>query len=281
MKSLDAHLHEFKTEGYTIFPKILDDTWVQQMRDAFHEIVERIPTPDGSKPTLLVDLIEHKPKLTVPAITIPRILDFSELLIGPYVQLESITYRCIPPMPKAEAEKRPTGYHRDMFAFFPEDDIYHRPLLFNAIVYLQDLTDDIGPLRVIPGSHMRGMSYSGEINAYHPDEKLVYPKSGDIVMFHCSMLHSGTHNMSNEDRYLFIITYNHSWLKYRANYSGPNSQAVIRDAHERNDRRLLRLLGVDDLLFRRANWGFREPDEEIWKQWREEDRAALAAGHQA
>ena len=50
MKSLDAHLHEFKTEGYTIFPKILDDTWVQQMRDAFHEIVERIPTPDEVNP---------------------------------------------------------------------------------------------------------------------------------------------------------------------------------------------------------------------------------------
>ena len=107
MKSLDAHLHEFKTEGYTIFPKILDDTWVQQMRDAFHEIVERIPTPDGSKPTHLVDLIEHKPKLTVPAITIPRILDFSELLIGPYVQLESITYRCIRRCPKQRPKNAP------------------------------------------------------------------------------------------------------------------------------------------------------------------------------
>ena len=51
------------------------------------------------------------------------------------------------------------GFHRDMFAEFPQEGIYHRPgdrLLFNALSYFaQDLDDEIGPLRIIPGSHMK------------------------------------------------------------------------------------------------------------------------------
>ena len=283
MKTLDEHLHEFKTDGYTIFPKILDDKWVQEMRDAYHQIAERLSTPDGKKATSLpypAEMIEYAPKLTLPAITIPRILDFAEMLVGPYVQLESIAYQCSPPISKKEAARRIEedgwGYHRDMFAFFPEDGVYHRPLLFNAVVYLQDLTDDIGPLHVVPGSHMQAMSLPTRPKSLLPENKVVYPKAGDIVMFHCSMLHSGTPNTSDEDRYIFIVTYNHSWLKYRANYNGPNSQAIIRQARERNDRRTLRLFGVDDLLFSRANSGFRLPDEERWKEWVAEDKEALA-----
>jgi hypothetical protein len=38
---------------------------------------------------------------------------------------------------------------------------------------------------------------------------------------------------------LGIITYRHSWLKFRANYKAPNSQKIMRKARERNDRRTL------------------------------------------
>ncbi len=60
---------------------------------------------------------------------------------------------------------------------------------------------------------------------------------------------SGTQYSSIENRYISIITYNHSWLRFRANYNGSNSQEIIRQAPERNNRRTLRLFGVDDLLF--------------------------------
>lgn len=46
-------------------------------------------------------------------------------------------------------------------------------------------------------------------------------------MFHCSMRHAGSPNVSAKPRYIYIITYNHSWLKYRGNYNGPNAQAII------------------------------------------------------
>ena len=138
-KTLEQHLDEFKTVGFTLFPKMLGDDWVAEMRDAFEEIADRIPNPDGSRSATFVDVLEHKPDLVLSAMSNPRLLDFAEMIVGPHVQLESVTYRRTAPQP---ADTNPVlGFHRDMFAEFPQEGVYHRPLLFNALSYLQDLDD--------------------------------------------------------------------------------------------------------------------------------------------
>lgn len=269
-KTLDQHLDEFKTVGFTLFPKMLGDDWVAEMRDAFEEIADRIPNPDGSRSATFVDVLEHKPDLVLSAMSNPRLLDFAEMIVGPHVQLESITYRRTSPQP---ADTKPVlGFHRDMFAEFPQEGVYHRPLLFNALSYLQDLDDRNGPLRILPGTHMKAMSLTPEERTQsHPDEVILYPQAGDIAVFHNAMLHSGTANYSDEHRYLFFLTMNHSWLKHRANYTGPVSESVKARARHTGNRRLLRLLGEDPLFVPRANSGFNEPDEEMWKKWIGED----------
>jgi len=278
-KTLEQHLEEFKTIGFTLFPKMLDDDWVAQMRAAFEEIADRIPNPDGSRSATFVDVLEHKPDLVLSAMSNPRLLDFAEMIVGPHVQLESITYRRTAPQP---ADTKPVlGFHRDMFAEFPQEGVYHRPLLFNALSYLQDLDDENGPLRILPGTHMKAMSLTPEERTQpHPDEVILYPQAGDIAVFHNAMLHSGTANYSDDHRYLFFLTMNHSWLKHRANYTGPVSESVKARARHTGNRRLLRLLGEDPLFVPRANSGFNEPDEEMWKKWIGEDaefeRACLA-----
>ena len=273
MKPLEEHLAEFKRDGFTLFPRMLDPAWIREMRDGFEELEGRTPNADGSRPSAITNLLEHKPEPVLRALSNERLLDFAEMLVGPHVQLESITFRRTPPEP--EKDGAALGFHRDMFAFFPEDGVYHRPLLFNALSYLQDLTDESGPLRIIPGSHMRALRMTREqARKPHPEEVIVYPNAGDVAVFHCSMLHSGTVNRSTDHRYLFFLTFNHSWLKHRANYQGPVSQAVIARARARGDRRLLRLLGVDDQFVQRANCGFLNPDEENWQRWIADDAAA-------
>ena len=180
-KTLEQHLEEFKAIGFTLFPKMLDDDWVAQMRAAFEEIADRIPNPDGSRSATFVDVLEHKPDLVLSAMSNPRLLDFAEMIVGPHVQLESITYRRTAPQP---ADTKPVlGFHRDMFAEFPQEGVYHRPLLFNALSYLQDLDDRNGPLRILPGTHMKAMSLKPEERTQpHPDEVILYPQAGDIAL---------------------------------------------------------------------------------------------------
>ena len=164
-KLLKEHISEFKTQGFTVFPKTFDETWMQRAREIFEETVNRIPYQGDTPPTNLINMIEHAPHHTLQAITVPKILDFAEAIIGPYVQLESITYRRIPSITKAEAAKQSKGG-------------YHRPLLFNAIVYLQNLTDGTSPLRVIPGSHMQSLSIPRENTTTYTGRESHLPEIG-------------------------------------------------------------------------------------------------------
>ena len=52
-------------------------------------------------------------------------------------------------------------------------------------------------------------------------------------------------------------------------------QAIVQTARANEDRRLMRLLGEDPLLYARANSGFSRDDESMWAEWIAEDRQAL------
>ena len=268
MPSIDAAVAEFRDQGYTIIPGQIDAAWMAGVRATFAAFRAADRSTWGC-----TDLIERDPEATVHAITRPAVLEIVEQLIGPWIQLESLT---LVDFPQAAGGPDVSGWHRDLFATYPQEGVYHRPLLLNAAIYLQDLTPDNGPLRVVPGSHRRAMGITAEQRqAPHPEEQLVYPRAGDVVLFHNALLHSGSANRTPASRFFYCMTYNCAWLKHRGVYAGPNAQAVIARARERGDVRLLRLLGIDDQLVHRANSGFVEPDEVTWRRWLTEDRAAL------
>ena len=52
-------------------------------------------------------------------------------------------------------------------------------------------------------------------------------------------------------------------------------QAIVQTARANEDRRLMRLLGEDPMLYARANSGFSRDDETAWAEWIAEDRHAL------
>ena len=72
----------------------------------------------------------------------PMVLDFAQLVMGPFVQLDNLTLAAMAPVPDPEdARGKAGGWHRDRWGRMP-NGAYERPLAFNAITYLQDLTDD-------------------------------------------------------------------------------------------------------------------------------------------
>lgn len=277
MKTLADRIAEFKHQGYTVFEQAfsrdLMDRWIAKYPD----LVSRQTPPGAANPTLwLSSVVEYEPWLMLPAVNDPVILDFAERVLGPFVQLDNLTFMAFPSLPRAEAEGKAGLWHRDIWGWVPTSADYIPPLACNAITYLQDLTDENGPLRVVPGSHREPVTVPQERRTTpHPREQLVYAKAGDVIFTHCALLHAGTPNWSGRERYFFSIYYNRSWLRCRDNHAGPNVAKIIAQAREKNDRRLLRLFGVDELVFRRANSGFQVADEEMWDRWIEEDRALL------
>ena len=270
-----ARLREYEAQGYTVFENIYDEDEME----VFRQEVGRLEEADGlglqRRSWWFGDMLERSPALMWPVVLQPKVLDFVEEVIGPRVQLDNLTLASFPPVPKEAEDPQVTGWHRDRWGQMPTGE-YQRPMALNTLTYLQDLTDECGSLRIVPRSHIEPTRIEDEKRqSSHPDEQLLYPKAGDVVLTHFSLLHSGTRNRSGRRRYLLSIYYNISWLKTTDTFGGPNCKRLIDQAREHNDHRALRLLGVDDHLQARGNSGHQVPEEERWAIWSEEDRLLL------
>jgi ectoine hydroxylase-related dioxygenase (phytanoyl-CoA dioxygenase family) len=190
--------------------------------------------------------------------------------MGPFAQLDSVVVNSDPPVP-SEQRGLPVMWHRDRFGFVPPG-AYVRPASVVFLAYLQPMTDDAGPLRVIPGSHRDPRLLTpDDLYAPLPDEQLIHTEPGDAVAIHHNLLHAGTRNTSQADRRFLGFILNLSVLRAEDNFAGPNCRALASSARRDKDRRLLRLLGEDPLIFPRQNSGFTRGDEADWQRWRDED----------
>lgn len=275
--TIAERVEAFKTQGYTLFEGMYDESLMRQWREKHAELQkEEIRGDLASHPTWwFKDMVEHAPRLMLPAVANPEILDFAEAVMGPFVQLDNLTLAGFPSVPQEQASGKVSGWHRDRWGQVPRG-VYERPNAINAICYLQDLTEEYGPLRAIPGSHIRPMTLPApERSVPHPEEVIVPMKAGDVILIHNCLLHSGTPNTSGNTRYFFSIFYNLTWLHPTDNHHGPNVQQILSRARARNDHRTLRLFGEDDHREARANSGFQDPDEERWAAWAQADKDAL------
>ncbi|MBN59946.1 MAG: hypothetical protein CME20_01190 [Gemmatimonadetes bacterium] len=274
---MNDRLESYRRDGFTVFAGAYDESQMQPWRDEQDRLESVSTGPHApNRSWWFGNMLERAPHLMWPAVANPLVLDFAEQIVGPFVQLDNLTLAAFPPKDKDDPTAKNCAWHRDRWGHMPSGH-YQRPMSLNAICYLQDLTDESGPLRVIRSSHINPVAMTEEERAQpHPDEELLYLKAGDLVLTHSCLLHSGTPNTSGKKRYFFSVYYNISWLKYTDTFDGPNCRQLIGWAREHNDHRALRLLGQDDHLQLRANSGFQEPDEARWAQWQQADRDALA-----
>jgi len=278
MTGLESHVDDIQRDGYTVLPGVYSADQCQALHDAYPVLCAQASVPGGPPAAWLGNLLEAAPGLFWPMISHPVVWSLAEALMGPLVQLEGTAFNRFPRVPADQAQGRVSGWHRDRYAFVPQTTAYQRPWCINAITYLQGLHVDSGALRVVPGSHRDPVVVTAEERAQpHPRERLLYPQPGDVVVTHGQLLHSGTPHSGSADRDLVSISYNLCWLRHRDNLSGPRVEALIDCARARNDRRMLRLLGADPLLWERSNPYFASGDDASrWARWVVEDRAALA-----
>lgn len=269
-KSLSEHSEHYKTYGYTILNNFLSESEMGPLRNKYHELNEHSPIL-GTTPNWFGNMLEHAPALVWPIVTNSKILDILQVIMGPFVQLDNVTLAVFESIPFEYAEGKVNGWHRDRWANYPRGH-YCRPLAANAISYFQDLTDQYGPFRLIPQSHIYPIEVSPEMaNKPDPQEVVLHLKAGDLIITHNNLIHSGSPNTSGKPRYFFSIYYNHLWLKTADSFAGPSCQNLAVKARKENDVRALRLLGIDDKFSARCNWGFMHEEELNWGKWIEDD----------
>ncbi|EMJ5418786.1 phytanoyl-CoA dioxygenase family protein [Klebsiella aerogenes] len=254
---------DIKQNGYAVLPNLLSKS---DAKTLLKEIGGSYTSSDLY--VFKEDLLRLFPEIVLPIIINSLVLDSAESIMGPFVQLDSISLVCLPKKSKCEL-----SWHRDPYGGFPRGSAFQRPLALNLLVYLQDLDNEIGPLRVIPGSHRRKLKIDEkERNKEHHLEELIFAKTGDGVLIHNNLIHTRSRNISHLDRYHLSVVYNLSIMKSMLNTNLPHIKDIITCLNEIGDIRLMRLFGQDAKNIERNNSGFLIEDEIQWRRWLDIDR---------
>jgi ectoine hydroxylase-related dioxygenase (phytanoyl-CoA dioxygenase family) len=235
-------------------------------------------------PGLLAAAPEVAELLINPFLLNPRLLDLAERVMGPFVQGDGFYVVGTPPgrltgratgvATRQELLAEAAGWHRDAYNHHGmwrknpgyADDLadggqpFTPPLAAHMLCYLQDMEGPGGPLLAVPGSHRNAF---GDKPVGDEEEVVVVldAKAGDVVFFHCDMLHSGSANRADDAwRYMVTSFVVRAGLPHRDDFTdSPLVRALVTEAEARGDRRALRFFASD-----KADGGTLGREEEQW-----------------
>jgi hypothetical protein len=285
--ALDAHLSEFKAQGFTIFPAFISRDRVAALRAILDPLFDSL-FADASLGSVnsrlprrkIHPLLGHEvlgPELRDFALN-PLMLDFAEMVMGPFVQGDRFEVSGFPAR-DATLRGEPELWHRDhfhvagMYADVNPSSArkpYTPPMGCNCLTYLQDMDAATGPFAMIPGSHLDfTVIEESQSREPHPRQQTLTLQAGDMVFLHHDVLHTGTANTSTQTRYFISNYLCHFGFPHRDTFDLPLVRDILAEATARNDRRTLRFFGDDPGLLQRQ--------EQTWRSLIEADRHALRA----
>lgn len=217
--TLGERIRQIEVEGYLVLPGLLDAqqiadlktltaTWETQATDysesqRFRQNIEF----DGG---LINDLV----------IANPRTLEFLHALCGRDIILMSAIYaRSEPGHPGISLHTDGQPYGSAIFG-----SAGSAPFMVRVLYYLDDLTPDISPFRVVPRSHL---SFHADANPYyrfdsHPEEVMVPAEAGSAVLINHRVFHGNFPNVGSGSREMLALGYRPSW-------AGPQAEVELWD----------------------------------------------------
>ena len=205
--TLGEKMRHLEVEGYVVLPDVLDaahmDRINQEMADA----------PMGTKDYSDCQTFHKEPQWYSPAlaevIANPPVVEFLEALCGEDIVFTRGLFT------RTLAGSPPISLHTDGQPFGSSIFGYEgsSPKLLRVLYYLDDLTPERAPLRVLPRSHL---SFHADANPYvrytsHPGERTICAKAGTAVVFPVNIFH-GTHpNRADSQRTLIQLGYRPAW----------------------------------------------------------------------
>ncbi len=205
--STGERIRQIEVEGYLVLPDLLSPDHVQQLKrqTAMFETtaVDYSPHQRG-RPNIqfeggaVTELAAHPPTLA-----------FLRELFGPDVILMSYAYaRSEPGHPGISLHADGQPYGSEIFGYAGSC-----PWLVRVLYYLDDLTPEVSPFRVVPRSHL---SMHDDANPYrryeaHPEEVMVPARAGSAVLINHRVFHGNYPNTGERAREMLAIAYRPAW----------------------------------------------------------------------
>lgn len=205
--SMGDRIRHLEVEGYVVIPDILPLDLVGQLRDELSR-VSTVGTDYTDKKQTANDIQWSGGALTE-LIAHPPTIDFLNQLFGDLPILMTYDYS------RSEPGCPPISLHCDgqpwgSKIFGPEQSC---PKLVRVLYYLEDLTAESAPFRVVPRSHL---SFHNDANPYlrykeHPEQVMVTCGAGAAVLINQNVVHGNYPNRSNHVRELLGLAYRPTW----------------------------------------------------------------------
>jgi len=205
--TLGEQIYQLEVEGYLVLPDLLTPAHIAQLKAETHRLqtvgVDYSVHQQG-RPKIqfvggaITDLIAHPPTIA-----------FLQKLFGDEIVLMSYAYaRSEPGHPGISLHTDGQPYGSQIFGY--EGSC---PFLVRVLYYLDDLTPEVSPFRVVPRSHL---SFHADANPYkryaaHPEEVMVTAKAGSAVLINHKVFHGNFPNVGDRYREMLAIAYRPAW----------------------------------------------------------------------
>ena len=233
MKEYEA----LKDKGYTILRNKISQDWLSNLKSGAHKAFEehrQIQIRNGN------DIHTEGVALHV-LLSDPVFIEFLGELnrVGIIEEIEREFFGSKFIMNSMSAlNNLPTGVnfsgkiHRDIR--FYSDDV---PLMLNALILLDDFTEDNGPTLLLPYSHTKKEQPSDDYFFSHCEKAI--GKAGDVLLFNANTFHCSSPNRTTKGRMGLPITFTKSSMKQLLDYP----RALGYEKMDSFDEDIQRLLG--------------------------------------
>lgn len=217
-------LYQLEVEGYLVLPDLLDSSQLARLKEETAQL-ETTPVDYSIHQQVrshvefcggaITDLIAHVPTIA-----------FLSRVFGDDLVFMSYSYaRSEPGHPGISLHADGQPYGSKIFGY--EGSC---PRLVRVLYYLDDLTDEVSPFRVVPRSHLAMHADGNPYLRYqrHPQEVKVPVKAGSAVLINHLVFHGNYPNTGSRSRELLAIAYRPAWAGPVAEVKDWESERVAR-----------------------------------------------------
>ncbi|MFN0056777.1 MAG: phytanoyl-CoA dioxygenase family protein [Planctomycetales bacterium] len=206
--TVEQRVRSIELEGYVVIPDLLSAAQLEAIRGELSRL-----------PTTAVDYSAHQrgcsnvqwtdSPTAVRVVALPAMIEFLTTLFGDELICTSCAYAVSQPgHPGIAIHTDAQPYGSKIFGLAASS-----PCLVRVLYYLDELTPERCPFKVIPRSHL---SLHAEGNPYkrylsHDDEVMVTCRAGSAVIINQKVFHANYPNYSGSDRRMLAIAYRPAW----------------------------------------------------------------------
>ncbi len=206
--SRPEQIRHLEVEGYLVMPSILPGDLIGRVKDELSD-AEMSHTSYSTQQTRAVTQPQWTSRTVAELIGYPPMIDFLSQLMGPdIVFTRGFFQRTLPGCPGISLHTDGQPHGSNLFGY--EGSC---PRLLRVLYYLDALTVQRAPFRLVPRSHL---SFHAEASPYvrykcHPEEITLTLPAGSAVLIPSMLLHGSHPNRDDKPRELLQLGYRPAW----------------------------------------------------------------------